>query len=390
MPTISVTNLTARAFPLPGGFYTSLVLPGTTVTFSVKDSDEFLGIPAVATMIAAGAIGVVPSTADASIRPVPVYTTITLPATTTYPTGTLVWDSTRMTTVADISDIWRPHTVVIAGTAAQLGALTNVPTNALAFCSDIGTGTLVRYTGAAWVACNLSLPITSQAGLPANPHVDGQLTYDETLQALFVCTTAGSPGTWDSVFVAPTGTTGAPPAEAATVTGGVYFDTSTSHLAFRVGTAWLHLPVVNYATAAAVEAIRTADAVVTTGQFGWASDLNRIAVYNAVGAPLGPWITDTTVGMYVPGAPHVYNGAIIHDPTGFINTMLNQGTLRVYSTAAVAWMPNSIVAPTYANVGAFPAVGDVPEGSLAIDASAVGVPGTVLYAKIGAAWVAAL
>jgi len=400
MPTINVTNLTSAVLALPGGFYTSPVAPGATVSFDVPDFDEFIGRVAIRNLLVAGSIGVLNSALDAEVRPVPTYTTAQLAGTVTptlFPTGTVVYDSTRMSPVVDALDIatglvdsWQPQITVIAGTSAALAALIalgNVPTNALAFNTD--TATLVRNNGTAFVSCNLSTVITSQAGLPANPHVDGQLTYNETTQSLLVCTTAGAPGTWDTVFVAPTGTTVAPPAEAATVTGGAYFNTTTNRLSFRVGANWLHLPVAHYDTAANIAAVAGAGKYI--GEFGWASDTNRIEIC-AVDTTPGPavWYNETTVGMYAPAAGHAYNGAVIFDGTDFINTTLGQGTLRVYSGAAVAWLAPQTVVPIVPQVADLPAVADVPVGYMVLVNAGVGVPGTTLYTKIGAAWVTGL
>jgi hypothetical protein len=376
MPTIFVSNLTASPFALSGGYYTAPIAPGQTVSFTVEDTDEFIGSTSIAAAIAAGRISVETSTSDASIRPIPVYTTVTLPAATAFASGTLVWDSTRMKLLASVSNVWRDQTTVIAGTTAALAALTNIPTNAIAF----NTETLAlqqRTAGGAWLSCSLANPAASQAGLPANPHLEGELTRNDTTQSLLVCTTAGSPGTWDSVFVAPTGA-GAAPAEAATATGGAYFDTNYNRLAFRVGANWVHLPVTHYDTAANIEVLRAADGVATAGQYGWANDTNRLAVYTGAA-----WFNETTVGMYAGGATHAYTGAIVFDPTGFIGTMAGNGSLSVYNGAA--WVPSRVVVPGYAGVPALPVVGDVPVGTLVLETT--GGAGARLYAKIGAAWV---
>jgi hypothetical protein len=144
---------------------------------------------------------------------------------------------------------------------------------------------------------------------------------------------------------------------------------------------------MHYDTAAAIDTAR--GAVVTAGQLGWATDLNRIALYNNLGAP-GPWFTEQTVTIDAPGAGHAYNGATIFDGTGFINTMAARGELRVYSTAAVAWRPAQKVLPLVNLVVDLPAVGDVPAGYMVLVRAGVGVPGTTLYAKIGGAWVTGL
>jgi len=376
MPTLHITNLSTAVLALPGGFYTDPVAAGATVDVTVDDTDAFLGLEAVSGLIARGIIRVESSTDDPNLRPVLTYTTAALPAAANFPDGTLVWDTTRQKLIVSYSDVWRDETVVIAGTTVALAALTNLPTNAIAFNTD--SLTLQRYNGAAWVSCSLSNPAASQAGLPANPHFEGQLTYNDTTQSLLVCTTAGSPGTWDSVFVAPTGTTGAPPADAAALAGGAFFNTTTNRLSLHDGAAWVTLPVAHYDTAANIAV--AAGAVVTAGQMGWATDTNRLAVYTGAA-----WFNETTVGMYAPAAGHVYNGAIVFDDTGFVNTMANHGTLRVYSTALAAWTPSVVVVPGYAGIPALPVVGDVPNGTLAIETT--GGAGARLYAKIGGAWV---
>lgn len=381
MPNISVTNLSTTSLMLPGLYLTDPVAPGTTATFNVPDSDEYLGLPAIVTLIANGVIRVETSTDDTTLRPVPVYTTAALPAASTFPSGTIVWDSTRMKLVVSFNDVWRDETVVIAGTVAALGALTNVPTNAIAFATD--TLTLMRYNGANFVTCSLSNPAGFNAGLPANPHFVGQLAYNTTTQALMVCVGAGSPGTWDVVFTAPVGTTGAPPATPAVpVAGNIYFNSTTNRLSLHDGAAWMHLPVAHYDTAANIALVAGAGTYV--GEFGWASDTNRLAVCVVDTTP-GPavWFNETTIGMYAGGAAHAYTGAMVFDPTGFIGTMANHGRFSVYNGAA--WVPSEVVVPGYANVAALPVVGDVPEGTLALDLT--GGAGARLYAKIGAAWV---
>jgi hypothetical protein len=383
MPNISVTNNSSSLLALPGGFYTSPVMPGATVTFSVDNTEDFTGLSSVVALVAAGTIWISTDSSAAEERPLPCYTTAELAGTvpaTLFPSGTIVYDETRMSPVASVTDIWRDHTTVVAGTTVALAALTNVPTNAIAF--DTTLVTLVRYNGAAWVICHLSPVISAQAGVPGAGAL-GDLTYDTTAQAVMVCTNAVGP-VWDTVFTAPVGTTVAPPAEAATATGGAYYNTTTHRLSLRVGTAWVHLPVAHFDTAANINTAR--GAVVTAGQWGWATDLNRIALYNNLGAP-GPWFTETTVTRDVPGAGHAYNGAMIFDATGFINTMANHGQLRVYSLAATAWRPAQKVLPVVNLVGDLPAVGDVPVGYMVLVRAGVGIPGTTLHTKIGAAWV---
>ena len=380
MPTLNISNLSTSVLALPGGYYTDPVAPGATVAITVDDTDEFLGLEAIVHLIAAGIIRIETSTDDPNLRPVLVYTTVTLPAASTVADGTLVWDSTRMKLIVAYGDVWRDETVVIAGTVAALGALANVPTNAIAFATD--SLTLMRYNGAAFVTCSLSNPAGVNAGLPANPHFVGQLAYNSTTQSLLVCTAAGSPGTWDTVFVAPTGTTGAPPADAAALAGGAYFNTTTNRLSLHDGAAWVHLPVAHFNTAANIALVAAAGGHV--GEFGWASDTNRLAVCVTDTTP-GPavWFNETTVGMYAGGATHAYTGATVFDPTGFINTMVNHGRFSVYNGAA--WVPSEVVVPGYAGVGLLPVVGDVPEGTLAIETT--GGAGARLYAKIGVLWV---
>jgi len=380
MPNINVTNLSTTSLMLPGLYHTDPVAPGTTATFDVPDTAEYIGLAVIQTLITNGVIRVETSTDDTALRPVPVYTTAALPAASTFPSGTLVWDSTRMKLVASYNDVWRDETVVIAGTAAALGVLTNVPDNAIAFATD--TLTLMRYAPApvsAFVPCSLSNPAGVNAGLPANPHFVGQLAYNTTTQALMVCTAApAGVGVWQTVFTAPTGTTGAPPTTPAVpVAGNIYFNTTTNRLSLHDGTAWMHLPVAHFDTAANIALVAGAGTYV--GEFGWASDTNRLAVCVTDTTP-GPavWFNETTVGMYAGGATHAYTGAVVFDPTGFINTMANHGSFSVYNGAA--WVPSEVVVPGYANVAALPVVGDVAEGTLALDLT--GGAGARLYAMI--------
>jgi hypothetical protein len=392
MPTISVTNLTASALTLPGNYYTETVPAGGTVSFSLPDTDKFSGLPAVIDLVDRGIISLEGATDDVNLQPIPTYTTVQLggavPATG-FPSGTLVWDTTLQMLAASVNDVWRCQTTVISGTTAALGVLVglgNVPLNAVAFCTDLDVGlgvqpTLVHYNGTAFVSCRLSIASTNGAGVPAG--ILGQLTYDTTRQALLACTTA--PGTWDTLFVPPVGTTALPPDEAATVTGGIYFNTNTNRLSFRVGAAWVHLPVTSYAIAAALETIRTVPAVVNTaGQFGWSSDLNRLSVYpGGVGAA---WVNDTTVGMYAP-AGHEFDGAIVMDPTGFGATAPNGGALRVYHTAgAPGWVLSTTVVPVYPQLADLPTAGDLPDGTLALVNAGVGVPGHTLYCVMAGVW----
>jgi hypothetical protein len=270
----------------------------------------------------------------------------------------------------------------------QLAALVvagNVPDNAIAFNTDALT--LMRYAPAPvsdFMTCSLSNPANVAAGVPAGIHFVGQLAYNTTTQALMVCTAAPlGVGVWDTIFTAPVGTTGAPPATPAVpVAGNIYFNTTTNRLSLHDGAAWMHLPVAHFDTAANIALVAGAGTYV--GEFGWASDTNRLAVCVVDTVP-GPavWFNETTVGMYAGGATHAYTGAVVFDPTGFIGTMANHGSFSVYNGAA--WVPNEVVVPGYANVAALPVVGDVPEGTLAIDLT--GGAGARLYAKIGAAWV---
>lgn len=386
MPNITVYNLTAAPLVLPSGYCTVTLPSNGSTTFDVPDVDEFRGMTSISSLLDSGYISIEAAVDSANIRPVPTYTTTEMGTTapaTLFPSGTLAYDETRMSPVAAVTDIWRNHTTVVAGTTGVLAGLTNIPTNAVAF--DTTLATLVRYNGTAWVTCHLSTVISEQAGVPG-AGVVGDLTFNTTTQALLVCTNAVGP-VWDTVFTAAVGTTGAPPAEAATATGAAYYNTTTRRLSLRVGAAWVHLPVAHFDTAANINTAR--GAVVAVGQFGWATDLNRVALYNNLGAP-GPWFTEQTVGMYAPGAGHAYNGAVVQDPTGFINTMANRGQFRVYSLAATAWRQAQPVLPLVNLVGDLPAVGDVPAGYMVLVRAGVGIPGTTLYTKIGAAWVTGL
>jgi hypothetical protein len=290
-----------------------------------------------------------------------------------------------MKLLASVADVWQDQTVMIAGTTAGLAALT-VPVNTVAYNTQ--TGTLQRSTGGAgaFTSCSLSNPASVQAGLPAGPHFLGQLTYNLTTQALLVCTAADPVlGTWDTVFVAPQAA-GAPPAEAALVLGGAYFDTTLNRLAFYDGAAWVNLPVMSYATTAAITALR--GAIATAGQYAWNTDTNRLSVFTGAA-----FYNDTTIGMYAPAVAHEINGALIMDPTGFGVTAPNFGTLRVYDSSAPAgWILPSVVVVGYAGVpgapGVGPLAGDVPNGTLAIDTT--GGANARLYAHIGGAWVTAL
>jgi hypothetical protein len=388
MPNITVYNLTAAQLVLPSGYCTVTLPAGGSNTFAVPDVDEFRGITTISDLVDAGYISIEASTDSASVRPVPTYTTTELGTTvpaTLFPSGTIVYDETRMSPVAAVTDIWRNHTTVVAGDTVALGLLTNVPTNAVAF--DTTLATLVRYNGTAWVTCHLSTAISAQPGVPG-AGVAGDLTYDTTAQALMICTNAVGP-VWDTVFTAAVGTTVAPPVEATTATGSAYYNTTTRRLSLRVGAAWVHLPVVHYATAAAIAAVP--DAAAHVGEFGWASDTNRLAVCVTDATP-GPavWFNETTVTIDAPGAGHAYNGAVIFDGTGFINTMAARGQLRVYSQAAAVWRQAQKVLPVVNLVGDLPAVADVPVGYMVLVRAGVGIPGTTLYTKIGAAWVTGL
>jgi hypothetical protein len=380
MPTISVTNNTATAMTLPGLDYTSPVPAGGTVSFYVEDSDEYVGRSIIVSMIASGYIRVELTTDDVELRPIPSFTTLLLPVASTYPSGTVVFDSTRMKPIVSFGDIWRYQTTVTAGTTAALNALTNTPTNAIAYSTDAAT--LVRYDGANFVSCSLSTPCNVQAGVPAG--VAGQLSYNTTTQSLMCYTGAA----WDSICVAPTGA-GAAPADAAAVAGGMYWDTVTNRLTLHNGAAWMNLPVVTRDTAANLDTLR--GAVATAGQVGWSTDSNRLVVYTGAA-----WFDEATVGMKDTGAATVGNGVIVLDPTGFANAQVGRGRFQIYNTAAfggAAWVPYSPVVRTAANLAAFPVVVDVPEGTLVVNimgdtAGAPGVPGTAyLYTKVGAAWV---
>lgn len=384
MPNISVTNNSSSLLALPGGFYTSPVLPGATVTFSVDNTEDFTGLTAVVALAAAGTIWISTDSSAAEERPLPCYTTAELAGTvpaTLFPSGTVVYDETRMSPVASVTDIWRDHTTVVASDTAGLAALIaggNVPLNAIAFNTD--TATLVRNNGTAFVSCNLSTAISVQAATPV-AGVLGDLTYSTNTQALMVCTNPAGP-VWDTVFVAPVNAAPAtPPPSAATVTGGVYYNTDTSRLSFRVGSNWVDLPVTHFATTAAMEAIRVVAPVNTAGQHGWDSDLNRFSVYP--GGALAAWINETTVGMYAPATHNLSVGVTIFDPTGFVGTMATYGALRVCTDIAVpTWVPSTVVLPVVDLVGDLPVPADVPIGYMALVRAGQGppvIPGGTLY-----------
>jgi hypothetical protein len=312
MPTISVINLSTSPLALPGNVYTSVVASGETVSFDVDDLDEFLGLSSVADLITRALIRVETATTDTNWRPTPSYTNALLPTDATV--GMVVFNST--------------------------------------------SGTLVRWSGAAWVALSLSNPVNIQVGLPAG--TAGQLSYNSTTQSLMLYTGAA----WDTVFVAPESTIGAPPATAAAIDGGAFYATDLGRLAFydEVATQWAQVPTTSYATAANIEVAR--GAVTTAGQFGWASDTNRMAVYTGAA-----WFNETTVGMYAPGGATAANGVVVYDSTGFANLQAGYGVLRVYNAAypgGAAWAPVLYVAPSYAT-GALPVVGDVPVGTVVYD-----------------------
>lgn len=376
MPTISVTNNTATALMLPGLDYTSPVPAGGVVSFYVEDSDEYIGRSLIVSMIASGYIRVETTTNDVELRPVPTFTTVLLPAASNYPSGTVVFDSTRMKPIVSFNDIWRYQTTVTAGTTAALNALADTPANALAYSTDANT--LMRATGGAgtFVACSLSTPCNIQAGVPAG--VAGQLSYNTTTQSLMCYTGAA----WDTICVAPTNAGAAPP-EAAAVAGGMYWDSVTNRMTMHNGAAWMNLPVVTRDTLVNLGTLR--GAVATAGQVGWSTDSSRLVVYTGAA-----WFDEATIGMKATGAATVGNGVIVLDPTGFANAQVGRGRINVYNTAAfggAAWVPYSPVVRTCANLAGRPVVADVPEGTLLVQLDGNGTL-TYLWVKVGLVWVA--
>ncbi len=94
MSDISVRNLSTSTLTLPGGYYVNTLAPGELVTFDVLDTDNFTQDPRVLALETAGTIRLVRSTEDYQGRPMPVYTTSTLPAASAVAAGTVVWNST--------------------------------------------------------------------------------------------------------------------------------------------------------------------------------------------------------------------------------------------------------------------------------------------------------
>jgi hypothetical protein len=275
------------------------------------------------------------------------------------------------------SDIWRYQTTVTADTTVGLAALTNIPTDAVAF--DTTLQRMFCYFAAAWNTCSITQYPTVQAGFPALPAL-GQLTYNSTTQSLMIYNGAA----WDSICVAPAGTTGTPSVAAAALAGGMYWNATTSQLAPHNGAAWQQLNLFPYGTTAALTALR--GAVVIDGQVGWSSDSNRALFYNNGGAA---WFDEATVGMKATTAATVGNGVVVYDSTGFLNNEIGFGQLYVYATASTpdAWFMADSVVNGYANVAAFPVAADVPVGTLAIDLSGAGA--NYLYVQIAGAWVSA-
>lgn len=376
MPTVQVTNLLSGAYVLPGGWYTKTMAAGETVTVTCPDVDKFLGSHDIEAALAAGTIQVEMTTSDLQLRPAPTYATASLPLASTFSSGTVVFDTTTLRPIVSFTDIWRYQTTVTAGTTGGLAGLLNIPTNAVAF--DTSLQRMFCYFAAAWNTCSTVIYPTVQAGFPALPAL-GQLTYNSTTQSLMIYNGA----TWDSVCVAPTGTTVVPAADAAALAGGMYWNTTTSQMALHNGAAWQQLNLFPYGATAALTALR--GAVVIDGQVGWSSDSNRPLFYSFAGVG---WFDEATVGMKTTAAATAADGVVVYQSTGFANNEVGYGQLYVYSTAPVvdAWFMADSVVNGYANVGALPVAADVPVGTLAIDLAGAG--GFYLYVQVGGAWVA--
>jgi hypothetical protein len=148
MPNITIRNLTAQTLSVPGGVYTSPLAPYGSATFSVRDTDEFLSIPSVANLIAAGHLGYEMDSTDALTRPLQSYTTATLPAASSTAANTVVYNSTERNLWICDGTSWSP--MVDTG-ATQILAAATIPANRFVGLSTAGQLTLSPVSTERWL-----------------------------------------------------------------------------------------------------------------------------------------------------------------------------------------------------------------------------------------------
>ena len=136
MPNITVNNLHTSTISIPGGAYVAPVPVGGSVTFDVPDTNEFAADSRIVSLVASGIISLSYSATDAVERPLPVWTTATLPAAASTAAGTIVWNSTERTVYECDGTSWAPQ---VSGTSAQLlAAATAISANRFVGLSTAG------------------------------------------------------------------------------------------------------------------------------------------------------------------------------------------------------------------------------------------------------------